>query len=145
MFHFGQPPIWFLSPVVHTAPTAPGFEVRKLTKTRSAKFVLDRNDPRRHTWEYVKQRSNKVWGAAAFWSQAMKIFIFQSTVVTIFSLKFPTGKFFFLAAASLSRTWASFANSVFYDRVAEVIWGLTLALSSHEQPHNLTKWPHLEI
>lgn len=115
MFYFGQPPLLFLNQIIHTAPTAIGFEVNKLIWTGSAKFVPNQNDIQAIHWEYVNQRNNQVWGLAAFSSQAMEIFlcqntflIFQSTVVTVFLLNLPTGKFFSSCSFS-ALTRASFA------------------------------------
>lgn len=49
LFYFGQPPILFLNPIIHTALTATGFEVNKLIRTGSAKFVVYQNDIQWHT------------------------------------------------------------------------------------------------
>lgn len=139
MFHFGQPPILFLNSVVHRAPTATGFEVHKLIKTRSAKFVLDQNDPQRHTGSVWTGETTR-FGVQLLLDPRQWRFSFSSQLLLqSFLWNFLQGSLF------LPLTWASFANSDFYDRVAAVIWGLTLAVSSHEQPPDLTKWPRLEI
>lgn len=49
MFCFGYPLVLSLNPVIHTVPTATGFEVNKLLRRRSAKMVPDQNDMQQHT------------------------------------------------------------------------------------------------
>jgi len=125
-FYFGQPPIFFLNPVLCPAPAAPGFEISLQGQHLSQLRMTQSN-----TQDYM----NQIWGSDSFWSQAVEtclhqitFLIFQPNVFTVFALSLATGKFFQLQP--FFQRGEHFLLSRNSDGASEVIWGQSALIES---------------